>query len=181
MGRPKETLLLGGRPVLTALLDRWGWQGPTLLVTSPSRPAPPDADRFDRRASDPVENRGPLQGVLVAVSEATTDLVIVMTVDMPNIGRLHVQPLIDEARGANVVGVCYRRRERIEPFPLLIDRSTKTMLKLRLDAGARSVHALATEDRFSVLEAKREWDEDVFENLNTPEDVARWEAAPRTT
>ena len=48
MGQPKAELRIGARPILSYLLDRFLWAGPTILVTAPGRKRPPGATGFDR-------------------------------------------------------------------------------------------------------------------------------------
>ena len=49
MGVRKETLRIGGKPILTWLLERIEWPGPTILVTAPGHDHPPGtpADHHD--------------------------------------------------------------------------------------------------------------------------------------
>jgi molybdopterin-guanine dinucleotide biosynthesis protein A len=85
MGIPKAEIQLEGQPILTHLIQRIGWPGPTLLVTAPGREQPPSVECFAREAADPVSGQGPLRGVLTALEHSDTVLVIVATVDMPAI------------------------------------------------------------------------------------------------
>src|SRR5271163_3705700 len=87
MGGPKGSLSLDSRPILERLLDRLAWPGPTLLVTAPGRNHPPGWRRFTNEATDPVAGEGPLRGILTALENASTNEVVVLPVDMPNITR----------------------------------------------------------------------------------------------
>ena len=49
MGYPKGELRLGGRPILPVLLERFAWEGPTLLVTAPGRQHEGTRFRFSQR------------------------------------------------------------------------------------------------------------------------------------
>src|SRR5256885_5263746 len=87
MGGPKGSLEVRGEPILEYLLDRFAWRGETMLVTAPGIARPRGAERFDREVVDPVAGLGPLRGVLTALENATTEIVVVATVDMPGVGR----------------------------------------------------------------------------------------------
>src|SRR5689334_20589131 len=106
MGGPKSGLTIRGEPILTYLLKRFAWAGPTLLVTSPGNQRPTGAEAFGREVTDPVAGEGPLRGLLTALEWATTDVVAVATVDMPAVTAAMIDYLIDEldedakARGA---------------------------------------------------------------------------------
>src|SRR5688572_29494375 len=83
MGRAKSLLTVHGRPVLEYLHRQFAWPGPTLLVTTPGRERPPGHELFSREVTDPVADLGPLRGLLTALEQCTTPLLIVSTVDMP--------------------------------------------------------------------------------------------------
>src|SRR3954471_1425448 len=87
MGKPKGLLRVGDQPILTCLLKRFSWRGPTMLVTSPGRERPPGAEDFDLEVADPIEGKGPVRGVLTALENSTTENLIVASVDMPLVGR----------------------------------------------------------------------------------------------
>src|SRR5688572_21426156 len=96
MGMPKAELCLGGRPILKYLLDRMAWDGPTMLVTAPGRERPTGHELFGREFVDPVAGLGPLRGVMTALEQAETDVVIVATVDMPGVGGEQLRWLVKE-------------------------------------------------------------------------------------
>src|SRR5215212_4639921 len=83
---PKSRLTLHGRPILRYLLDTTQWRGPTMLVTSPGLDRPPAFDLFDTEVVDSVAGEGPLRGLITALSYATSERIIAVTVDMPGVG-----------------------------------------------------------------------------------------------
>src|SRR5689334_16790011 len=116
MGGPKGSLLVRDKPILEFLLERFAWKGETMLVTAPGIARPPGAERFDREAVDPVAGLGPLRGVLTALENASTEIVVVATVDMPGVGH---EQLVWVARELlmrpEVRGAMPRREAVIEP------------------------------------------------------------------
>src|SRR5205823_5066352 len=103
--------MLGERPMLRYLLQRYSWAGPTLLVTSPTREHPPAHEEFTREVTDPTPDEGPLRGLLTAVQSASTDIVVSVSCDMPLIERDHLLWLIEqlESRPADVGAMIVRR------------------------------------------------------------------------
>src|SRR5512133_394747 len=87
MKMPKSRLTLHGRPILQYILERTQWRGrgPTMLVTSPGLDRPPAYELYDAEVVDSVAGEGPLRGLLTALSYATTERVVVVTVDMPGL------------------------------------------------------------------------------------------------
>lgn len=173
MGGAKALLRIGGAPILEYLLDRWVWDGPTLLVTAPGRERPPGGERFTRETTDATAGEGPLRGVLTALAAAETDIVVVATCDMPRIERRQLAWLVDalaKRLGASLVMLSNTRG--IEPFPLAIRRAALPSLTKHFDRGNRSAHSLMDIAGAAHERAPIEWSEDVWTNLNSPADVA---------
>jgi molybdopterin-guanine dinucleotide biosynthesis protein A len=173
MGKPKGELLVGDRPILGYLLDRFGWSGPTLLVTAPGREHPPGWERFDAEAVDPVGDLGPLRGVLTALENSTTPQVLIATVDMPELNATVFRWLVEQLDARpDAVALMTRRAEQIEPFPSIYRTTAAPLLRARLDAGELSVHGLSRQAAMTVLAAPSEWGDAVWTNLNHPSDLA---------
>ncbi|MEA2711239.1 MAG: molybdenum cofactor guanylyltransferase [Phycisphaerales bacterium] len=174
MGTPKGELRIGDEPILAYLLRTMDWRGSTMLVTAPGREHPPGWERFDREVVDPVGGQGPLRGVLTALENATTLIVAVTTVDMPNVRAADLQWLIARLADApDAMGLMLRRGAEIEPFPGAYWTAAAGAIRAQLDTNRLSVRALADQTGFATLPAPRDWDEqEVWTNLNRPEDLA---------
>jgi molybdopterin-guanine dinucleotide biosynthesis protein A len=178
MGGPKSALIIRGEPILKHLLTRLKWEGPTLLVTSPGNERPAGAEAFDREVTDAVASEGPLRGVLTALEASSTDLVAVVTVDMPAVTAETLTPLLEFlSNAADARGVLFGRtvggRILIEPFPSVFRQSLSQRIGERLKAGHRSMHGLV-EERVERVAPPGDWPDDVWTNLNRPEDLARF-------
>jgi len=176
MGKPKGELRIGDEPILVYLLRRIAWDGPTLLVTAPGREHPPGHELFVREVVDPVAGQGPLRGVMTALEQAATEVVVVATVDMPGVGGAQLRWLV-EALGQrpDLLGVMARRGERgeeVEPFPSAFRRKAGDVIARALAEGNLSVQRLCGRPEFLTLPAPREWAEEVWRNLNFPDDLA---------
>jgi molybdenum cofactor guanylyltransferase len=172
MGKPKGNLRIAEKPILAHLLDRLAWPGPTLLVTAPGREHPPGADRVDREVVDPVPGEGPLRGVLTALEHATTDTVVVVTIDMPCVTAGQLAWLLEQfAQRDGTLGLMTSRSDQTEPFPSVYARGASDVIARDLAERQRSVHRLVAHKRFVVLPAPGDWDDKVWTNLNRPADV----------
>jgi molybdopterin-guanine dinucleotide biosynthesis protein A len=177
MGRPKSALTIADKPILQFLSERLAWAGPTILVTAPGNEHPPGATAFDAEATDPVAGEGPLRGILTALDAATTDVVAVVTVDMPAVGREQLQWQLAQLHRDGIAAMCSRMTDgvrQIEPFPLIIRRDAREMIADRVAQRRRAVRGLADEPGVRVLDAPAEWDDRVWTNLNFPDDLARF-------
>jgi len=169
MGGPKSGLVIGGVPILQYLLRRLAWGGPTVLVTGVGNERPAGWELFDAEVTDAVAGEGPLRGVLTALEGAGTELVAVVTVDMPGVTAGMIGGLV-AALGAGDVGAMYARGDgRVEPFPLVIRRGAVGAVRGRLAAGRRSVNSL-TEVGVRVVSGAG-WGEGCWTNLNFPGDL----------
>lgn len=182
MGRPKGLLRLGGRPILSRLHERLAWTGPTLLVTAPGREHPPGCDAFTREVVDPVAGLGPLRGVLTALENATTRLVLIATVDMPALTPQQLVFLVESAeRVPAALGLFLRRpvdgQAQLEPFPSAFRLAAAPVLADQLAHDRRAVHRLAHDPRFQTIDAPSHWRDDIWTNLNEPAELHRYEAS----
>ena len=180
MGGPKSVLTLDGRPILDRLLDRLDWPGPTLLVTAPGRERPPGWRRFTNEATDPVAGQGPLRGVLTALENASTDEVVVLPVDMPNIAPAPLAWLAARLReNPTAAAVMVERRHpasgRIEPLPAAFRATAaETIVRARLRDRQLALHLLADNSEIVVVPAPSDWTDNFWTNLNTPSDLTTY-------
>ena len=173
MGRPKAELRVGGQPILGYLIDRFRWEGPTLLVTAPGREGPRGSDRFTREVIDPVAGEGPLRGVLTAMEATETDLLLIATCDMPLLEAGQLAWLAEElSRRSQARLVMTTHDGQLEPLPLAIRSSAIAWLREHYTRGGRSIQSLAAADGSVVLGAPDDWPGKWRTNLNTPADLA---------
>jgi molybdopterin-guanine dinucleotide biosynthesis protein A len=179
MGMPKSALQINGIPILRYLLERFGWPGPLLLVSGPGNERPPAWELFDREVTDAVAGEGPLRGTLTALENASSELVALVSVDMPGMTREALDFLIEAMGGdARMLGTMFARKiqgsARVEPFPSVLRREARDIIARRLAAGDRAVHEL-TNERIVTLAPPAEWGEEIWANLNRPADLEAFE------
>ena len=176
MGLPKANLQIAGRPILEYLLDHFSWPGKTLLVTAPGLEHPPGWKRFHREAIDPVANEGPLRGVLTALQNAATSLVVITTLDMPCIGLEHLHWSLEGlAARPDCLGLMFRHpidsRDQIEPFPFACRLAAARPISNYLATGGRTMHSLLDQPGFISEVTPDLWPASVWTNLNKPEEL----------
>lgn len=184
MGGPKAKLVVGGKPILEWLLDRIMWRGPTMLVFAPGVEAAVGTEGFDYCVSDAVENEGPMRGILTALENLRTEMVVVTTVDMPGVSRAKLEWMVGKlAARENVLGLmcCVKAdgRERVEPFPAVFRVGAREVIGQWLGERRRSVRELAKEKGFGIVQAPEDWGVETWMNLNTPAEFAAFEMANR--
>jgi molybdopterin-guanine dinucleotide biosynthesis protein A len=180
MGTPKGQLLLNGRPILHALLDRLDWPGPTLLVTAPGRQRPPGTERFSRECVDPVAGQGPLRGLLTALEHAPTPWLVVTAVDMPLVRREQLAWLVAKLKSTPGAAGLLTTRPRVEPFPSAFHRdSAAAVVRGALVSGRRALHTLLDELTIQSVPAPTDWPPETWTNLNRPADLDALRAASR--
>ncbi len=171
MGQPKAWLRIGDEPILSRLHRTLKWPGQTMLVTVPGRERPPAFELFDREVVDALEE-GPLRGVFTALVHATSELVIVMPVDMIQFSKAHLKWLAEELLDHHL-GLMMSRRDSLEPLPLITRRAVASQIEGRLSQGNRSLRGLAESGMFDVVRSPPEWRDEVWTNLNEPDDLRR--------
>jgi molybdopterin-guanine dinucleotide biosynthesis protein A len=176
MGSPKAELRLGGRPILSVLRERFDWPGATLLVTAPGREHPPGWEDFDEEVLDPEAGQGPLRGVLTALENAAAGLVVVTAVDMPRVTRAQLEWVLGELRRRpDAVGVMPMQRrgevKQVQPFPSAFRVEAAPLVRDLLAHNRRSLHGLLNDLSVVAVDAPAGWGQEVWTNLNTPEDV----------
>ena len=168
MGRPKGELRIGDVPILAYLHERLRPCGRMILITAPGREHPQGTEKFDAEFADPVAGLGPIRGVLTALENSASDIVVITSVDMPLVSAEQIEWLADElSRRPEKLGMLLARGAQVEPFPSIFRTSAATVLRERMEAKRLSVRALLEDERFALVDAPSQWDERVWTNLNT--------------
>jgi molybdopterin-guanine dinucleotide biosynthesis protein A len=179
MGYPKAELRLQGRPILPVLVERFAWEGPTLLVTAPGRERPTGWEQFTREVSDPVGGQGPLRGVLTALENGSTELTVVSAVDMPFLGADHLRWVAGELKGQpGVSGLMLRYKGQVQPLPAAFRAAAAPLVRRALESNRRSLHGLLTDLSVVAIDAPHEWEGTAWTNLNSPDDLAALDPRP---
>ncbi len=118
---------------------------------------------------------GPLGGIETALSYTTADWNLILACDMPAISSNFLRDLLSAAEGAPLLDALVPVGPSGQPEPLcaVYHQRCREVIRLALDSGVRRV----TEALSGLhLETWRVHDGSSFENLNTPEEWAAYDA-----
>lgn len=117
---------------------------------------------------DLVPRCGPIGGIYTALNRARKPAVLILSGDMPFLGREFVERLVNAARAKDTA--VFARGERGFGFPALIAAETISTVESQIANGRRSIQALARTLNARSFEAPASLADNLF-NLNTPEDL----------
>lgn len=199
-GQDKGLLLLQGRPLAAHVLERLRPQvGPVAISANrhaaeyaglgcPVWPdAPPAPHAAAAPAGPPVSSsgpantryRGPLAGMLAGLTRCTTEWLAAVPCDSPNLPVDLVARLADALRGHGglLASACspgaHGEGPRSQPVFCLMHRSLQAGLAEHLARGQHRVRQWQAE--MGGIEVMFD-DARAFANVNTPEELARWQA-----
>src|SRR5439155_13499779 len=122
----------------------------------------PGAERFDLEVLDPVEGMGPVRGLMRAMENLKTDMMVVASVDMPLIAKEQLLWLMQKMQEKPQASGLMIERKAIEPFPSIF-RKTESSWK-----DKHSMRSLAKIEGFAIIPAPGDWPDEVWTNLNDP-------------
>ncbi len=116
---------------------------------------------------------GPLAGVLSAMIEAKTELLIVMPCDSPLIKAVHLQKLLTTLADNNVDIAVAFDGERLHPVFLALKTALQSSLKDYLAAGHRKIDRWL--EQHALIKVDFSDDRNVFLNINTLSELEAFE------
>jgi molybdopterin-guanine dinucleotide biosynthesis protein A len=171
MGRDKGLVELGGRPLISHVLERLQPLADDVLVTTN---APQDYGFLGvRLVSDPVPGAGALPGLATALEAARGERVMVVACDMPFVSPALMSYLLDLAQEADVA--IPRRLGEFEPLLAVYRRTCRTAIEAALAAGQSRMISFFPSVRVRPVEDAELESVDPsgrsFFNVNTPDDL----------
>jgi len=169
-GRDKGALIVDGRPIRDRQLDVLSAVADDMLIVGGVRP--PNLRESVRHVGDRVHECGPLGGLYTALSETTSDAVIVVACDMPYVSVPLLQHLLALVDGADAV---VPRTERgYHPLCAAYARACLEPVARHLAERRLKVAALFDEIRVRVVDASAlaafGEPERLLANVNTPDE-----------
>jgi molybdopterin-guanine dinucleotide biosynthesis protein A len=175
-GVAKGLVEVGGAPVLTRLLELG--EGLHAVLLGASDPAPYAAFGL-QSVPDVVPGKGAPGGVVSLLLGAKTPWVLCVACDMPFVRPRDVARLLEQADEGLEVVVGSRRGAVREPASATLDPSIEPLFGLyRAALGASWRPRLEHDPSLRALVASARWravefDPEVLDSVNTPDDLAR--------
>ena len=123
--------------------------------------------------ADAMRSAGPLAGICACLGLATTELVVVLAVDMPRMDASYLRNLAQ--RCTPVRGAVPQRGEDFEPlaavYPVMLSELAADRLRQGRYAMQDFVHEAVRRELIETVPVSEE-DAGKFTNLNSPEDLA---------
>jgi molybdenum cofactor guanylyltransferase len=177
MGQDKAFLQLGGKTLLTRALETAAAVGKTHVVGSSVKFAD-----YGSAVEDLHLGHGPLGGIHAALSKTSTDLNLMLAVDLPFVEARFLRYLVSRARETRATVVLPRTSDGLQPLCATYRRSFMDTAEQSLRAGRNKINALFTGVPIEVIEPEElegnGFAKEMFRNLNTPAD---WEDARQRT
>ena len=171
MGKNKALLLLEGRSLLERTRELASVVTPDVYVVGPSEWYGDDA------IADVMPAHGPLGGIHAALTASTTELNLVLAVDTPFITPEFLHFLSAEAQRCGTTVTVPYTNNRFQPLCAVYRREFLDFAEPALRAGKNKIDPLfchTSVRRIDEDELKRlAFDPRMFDNLNTPEELAR--------
>lgn len=170
MGDDKALLDIGGRPMISLILDRLRPHFEQILVSAN------DARKYAflgvEIVPDKVPGLGPLGGIASALERSSNDLNFVVACDIPQIDVEIVKRLLAEAEGHD--GAIPRNPDgKIEPLFAVYRKSVLSAVEAALRAGELTTRDAFRNCRIAYVELAAG---ERLANLNTPSDVEEFGA-----
>ena len=172
-GRHKAFLEVGGRPIAERMVELFSRLFPEILVAT-NRPEPWSGLPVTC-VSDPIENAGPLAGLLAGLEAATHPLVFVAGGDMPSLSEAVIENLLQRARLLPGKAVVPRAEDRAQVLHAVYPRALAPAARLALLGGERRLRAVLESSPVVWVEAEDlaglTGAAETFRDVDTPQDL----------
>jgi molybdenum cofactor guanylyltransferase len=168
MGQDKAGLKIEGKPL-------WRRQLATLEATGASEilisgPLDGPCSESGKQIIEDVEpGLGPIGGLVTAMAHARHPLVLILAIDLPRMTSSYLQSLLPDAP------VVPRRGDRFEPLAAIYSKNCLEVFQRRLAHRRLSlqsaIHELVESGNLVIRDVLA-GEAPLFDNLNTPEDLA---------
>jgi molybdopterin-guanine dinucleotide biosynthesis protein A len=173
MGTDKAFLQLDGRTLLARVLDLLGALTPQVGIVGPAA----KFTAYGLVIEDVYAGRGPLAGIHAALTSSTTELNLIMAVDLPLVTESLLRFLVEQARASDAVVTVPRIAGGYQPLCAVYRRAFAPLAQAALESGKNKIDALFAPATTRILEESElnrfAFGAAMFENLNTPEDLRR--------
>jgi molybdenum cofactor guanylyltransferase len=132
---------------------------------------------FGRVVEDVYRGRGPLGGIHAALLSSTTELNLMLAVDLPFVGSKFLEYLLLRAQESGAMVTVPRAGGGLQPLCAVYRRGFANVAEKSLSEGKNKIDPLFAEVETCVIEenelAGAGFSAEMFRNLNTPEEFER--------
>jgi molybdenum cofactor guanylyltransferase len=171
MGQDKAALLVGGATLLERALATARTLTPDVRIVGPAESYGTIASVVEDRYAD----SGPLAGIHAALTVTQQALNVMLAVDLPGVSTLLLRYLVEQASRGDELVTVPRAAGRLQPLCAVYRKEFVGRAAESLERGANKIDPLfegcsriITEDELAHAGVA----EEMFENVNTPEDFA---------
>jgi molybdenum cofactor guanylyltransferase len=175
MGRDKAFLQFDGETLLCRMLKLAGAVAQEVRIVG-------DRKKFLDFASvveDVYADRGPLGGIHTALAVSATELNLILAVDLPFLKAEFLKYLAQRALESNAVATVPRIGEYWQPLCAVYRREFVSAAETALRAGKNKIDPLFAQLTTRIIDreefVRAGFSEEMFHNLNTPNDLKKAE------
>lgn len=179
MGQDKAFLELGGRTLLSRAMELVSGIAPTVRIVAPQ-------EKFltiARTVEDVFPDCGPLGGIHAALTCTTTELNLVLAVDVPFVEADFLAYLVAQASQVSALVTVPESGNGLQPLCAVYRRGFREVAERALKKKKNKIDALFADVETRVIAepemTRMGFYATMFQNLNTPEEFARAEQALR--
>jgi molybdopterin-guanine dinucleotide biosynthesis protein A len=173
MGRDKAFLQLRDETLLAHALKLAGAVAEEVRIVGDATKFSP----FGRVVEDVYRNRGPLGGIHAALSASSTDLNLMLAVDLPFVDADFLQYLLSRARESTAIVTLPRAAGGLQPLCAVYRRPFAEIAEEALRNGRNKIDSLFAKAGTCVIEddelVRAGFSSEMFHNLNTPDDLKK--------
>jgi molybdopterin-guanine dinucleotide biosynthesis protein A len=173
MGSDKAFLRLGDETLLSQALKLTSAVVREVCIVGDAKKFAP----FGRVVEDVYRERGPLGGIHAALSGSTTDLNLMLAVDLPFVTHELLQYLLSRALESGAMVTVPRTGSGFQPLCAVYRRGFTEVAEQSLLEGKNKIDSLFARVGTCVVEenelVRAGFSAEMFRNLNTPEDLEK--------
>ena len=173
MGSDKAFLRLGDETLLARALKAAGSVSAEVLIVGEAK----KFTGFGRVIEDVYRDRGPLGGIHAALSSSTTELNLMLGVDLPFVRTKFLDYLILRARESGALVTVPHTESGLQPLCAVYRRGFADVAEQSMREGKNKIDSLFKRVKTCVIEgdemARAGLSGEMFRNLNTPEEFEK--------
>ena len=173
MGSDKAFLRLGDETLLSQALKLAGNVAEAVWIVGDAK----KFAAFGRVVEDVYRDRGPLGGIHAALSGSTTELNLMLAVDLPFVTQKLLQYMLSRALESGAMVTVPRTGSGVQPLCAVYRRGFAEVAEQSLLEGKNKIDSLFARVETCVIEeselVRAGFSEQMFRNLNTPEELEK--------